>query len=77
LKNGSTALSSATLSNGAAMLSVGAQAVGSHTFVAAYGGDPLHLPASSAPVSITVPVSSASCISSHPISVRRAISPIR
>jgi hypothetical protein len=77
LTNGSMALSSAALSNGAAMLSVGAQAPGSHTFVAAYGGDSLHLPASSAPVSITVPVSSASCISSHPISVGTATPPIR
>jgi hypothetical protein len=60
LKSGSSALASADLSNGAAVLSAAGLAPGKHSFIASYGGDSLHNPGTSTPVSIVVPAT-ASC----------------
>ena len=61
LKTGTSVLASAILSNGAATLSAGRLAAGSHSFTAAYKGDSTHQPSTSAPVIVTVPSSTGSC----------------
>jgi hypothetical protein len=61
LKSGATVLASSTLSGGKAMLSAGKLSPGTHTLVAAYGGDSRHLPASSAPIRMTISGTAGSC----------------
>jgi hypothetical protein len=75
LTNGTSALASTTLSNGAGTLSAGALSMGSHTFVASYSGDSLYQPASSAPVTVTVP--SVACGGPRPPSVPIISGPVR
>jgi hypothetical protein len=65
LKSGNSVLSSVPLSNSSATLSAGTLPAGSHSFVANYGGDSLHLPATSAPVTVNVPAV-LSCSGSNP-----------
>jgi hypothetical protein len=61
LQSGSSNLASAALSNGIATLSTRTLAPGAHTLVVTYSGDSSHEPATSAPVSLTVPPWGASC----------------
>jgi len=68
LRSGSSALASATLRNGAAVLSTPALTTGTLSFVASYSGDSLHDPATSAPVSVSL---GSSCTGGHaPTAVR-------
>jgi hypothetical protein len=69
LRNGTAAIGSAVLSGGAATLSAGVLSAGTHIFSAAYVGDSLHEPGSSAPVTVTVPSAAASCAGGHPPTV--------
>jgi Bacterial Ig-like domain (group 3) len=77
LKSGTSTLTSATLSGGAATLSASGLAPGSHAFIASYGGDSLHDPATSAPVSVTIAPSGISCVGGHTPSVGVATHNIR
>ncbi|HEY3705541.1 MAG TPA: Ig-like domain repeat protein, partial [Terracidiphilus sp.] len=77
LKSGASVLGSKSLTNGAASLTAGAMAAGSHTFTANYSGDSLHPPATSAPVTLTVPAATASCTGGNPPSVGGVSSPHR
>jgi Bacterial Ig-like domain (group 3) len=76
LKSGVTALASANLRNGSATLSATGLAAGAHSFIASYGGDTLHDPATSAPLSLTIAPSDISCVGGHSPSVGIATHPI-
>jgi large repetitive protein len=76
LKSGVTTITSATLRNGAATLSASGLPAGPHSFIASYGGDSLHQPATSAPVSVTIAPSGSSCTGGHSPSVGIATHPI-
>jgi large repetitive protein len=65
LKSGSSALASAALKNGVATLSARGLPAGARSFEASYSGDSLHQPATSAPISVTVPPVGASCSGGH------------
>jgi large repetitive protein len=76
LKSGASSLASATLLNGVANLAASRLAAGSHSFIATYSGDSLHQPATSTPISLTVPPVGASCSGSHPPAVAVARQPV-
>ncbi len=61
LKSGTTLIASTTLSKGVATLTTSKLQSGAHTFTARYTGDITHLAATSAPLSVTIPVSGTTC----------------
>ncbi|HEY2857356.1 MAG TPA: Ig-like domain repeat protein [Terracidiphilus sp.] len=60
LRSGTALLGSASLNHGAAMVAANGSA-GSNTFVATYGGDNLHLPGTSAPITMKMPLAGGAC----------------
>ncbi len=76
LKSGVSTVASATLRNGTASLSASGLPAGPHSFIASYGGDSLHQPATSAPVSVTIAPAGTSCTGGHSPTVGIATHPI-